>query len=115
MTPSIKQNILEQLHHLQNLDEDWDGYGAPKISITAINNCRSVINQLSFDAIQDADVTPSEFGGVQLELKKDNTTINCDFGSQTFSYYVEKNGDKTEYHSFLDYTELNIKKLASEL
>lgn len=114
MTPSMKQNILEQLYHLQNLDKDWDGYGAPKISITAINNCRSVINQLSFDAIQEADVTPSEFGGVQLELKKGNTTINCDFGSQTFSYYVEKNGDKTEYYSFLDYTELNIKKLASE-
>lgn len=26
MTPSIKQNILEQLYHLQNLDEDWDGW-----------------------------------------------------------------------------------------
>lgn len=106
-----QQDVLAKLNLLQNLDEDWDGYGAPKISTIAINNCQSVINQLSLVIIQNVNVLPSEFGGVQLEMEKDNGIVNCDFGDDTFSYYVEKKGAKTEYYSFLEYTEKNVQTL----
>ncbi len=109
-----KQKVLERLNLIQKLDEDWDGYGALKISIAAINNCRTIINQLPLDIIQDVNIMPSEFGGVQLELEKDNSIVNCDFGDETFSYYIEKKGDKTEYYSFLNYTNQNEQKLISD-
>lgn len=109
-----KQNVLAKLDLLQNLDEDWDGYGAPKISIAAINNCRTIINQLPLDIVQNVHVLPSEFGGVQMEIEKDNDIVNCDFGDKTFSYYVERKNAKTEYYSFLDYTEQNELKLISD-
>lgn len=106
-----KQDVLAKLNLLQNLDEDWDGYGAPKISITAINNCQLIINKLTLDIIQNVNVSPSEFGSVQLEMEKDNGIVNCDFGDDTFSYYVEKKDAKTEYYSFLEYTEKNVQQL----
>ncbi len=107
----IKQDVMAKLNLLQNLDEDWDGYGAPKISITAINNCQLIINKLTLDIIQNVNVSPSEFGSVQLEMEKDNGIVNCDFGDDTFSYYVEKKDAKTEYYSFLEYTEKNVQQL----
>lgn len=106
-----KQNILARLNTLRLLDEDWDGYGAPRISIVAIDKCRTIINQLPLDVIPNVKILPSEFGGVQMEIEKDNGIVNCDFGDETFSYYVERKNKKTEYYSFLNFTEQNFEKL----
>ena len=105
---------MARLNTLRLLDEDWDGYGAPRISAVAIDKCRKIINQLPLDVIPNVKILPSEFGGVQMEIEKDNDIVNCDFGDKTFSYYVERKNAKTEYYSFLDYTEQNELKLISD-
>ena len=39
--------FLKQFDLLYKLQDNWDGYGAPKISNTAIDNCMTIVNKLT--------------------------------------------------------------------
>ena len=104
------------LNELSNMEEEWDGYGAPAISKKAINNCRKVTNSFQQQGKADIDVTPTEYGGVQVKWAlPDGGVLSCDFGDDTMSYYVERKDHQTVYVSFAEYTPENIKELNSYL
>lgn len=106
-----KQNVLSRLNALHLLDENWDGYEAPRISEIAINLCKNIIGRLPLGVFQYTKVLPSEYGGVELEREIDGNLVHCCFGDETFSYYVERQDKKTEFYSFLDYDQKNITTL----
>lgn len=110
----LLNKAISSLDQLNLLDEDWDGYGAPKISSKAIKNCRIILNQLnSYDYLE---IMPTEYGGVQLKKQWDNgTIISCDFGDEKMSYYIEIPGKKAQYFPFLDYSEENIFNLVNAI
>ena len=43
-----------------NLKDNWDGYGAPVISIMAIKNCKALVAGIQY--------VPTNRGGVQIEI-----------------------------------------------
>ena len=104
------------LNELSNLEEDWDGYGAPAISKKAIKNCRKVTSDCQQTGKTDINVLPTEYGGVQVKWTlPDEGVLSCDFGDDTMSYYVERKDKETVYVSFAEYTPENIKELNSYL
>lgn len=107
-------SVSDQLYLLSRLDDNWDGYGSPAVSPIAIMNCRMVTDKLSPD-IDNIKLFQSEFGGVEMEIDRGTYKIVCDFGDETFSYYVEKEGFETQYYSFLEYTDDNIKELVNNI
>ena len=103
------------LEKLSMLEEDWDGYGSPVISRKAISNCHLIISQLSNLSASAIEVLPTEYGGVQIKKQQsDGRFISCDFGDNSMSYYIEKDG-KPEYFPFLSYSETNVQELAEIL
>lgn len=111
---SINPALLT-LDKLVNLEDDWDGYGAPAISKEAISRCKNVINELSYSVASQIVILPTEYGGVQIKTNLSNGgLLSCDFGDETMSYYIETKGN-VEYYSFLSYTSENVCQLISFL
>lgn len=112
-----RENKLESaLNELSNLQDDWDGYGAPAISRKAIDNCRKVTGCCQQKVYADIDVMPTEYGGVQVKwILPEGGMLSCDFGDETMSYYVERKGKDMVYVSFAEYTPENIQRLSSYL
>lgn len=99
----------DKIAQLGRLTEDWDGYGAPKISKKAINNAQIVLKGLPDKTYLSMDILPTEYGGVQMKYNtQDGLMLSCNFGDENMSYYVDKKGEDTIYRSFLPYNNDNI-------
>ena len=110
--PTKAEIALEKLLYL---DDDWDGYGAPAISRKSIENCNKIISLLSRQSADGIEVLPTEYGGVQIKkILADGSLLSGDFGDDTMSYYIERDG-KATYFPFLHYTPTAVEKLASTL
>ena len=111
-----KNPFQDQYDLLYKLQDNWDGYGAPKISDTAINNCKNITQKLPQSVYDSVEILPTEYGGVQLKRTlNDGGIVSCDFGDETMSYYVEHPNLKPEFFSFLDYNDANIQTLTNYL
>ena len=101
--------IKEKIAQLSNLADDWDGYGAPVISKKAIKNAQTVLKGLPNKNYMSMEILPTEYGGVQMKYtSQDGMLLSCSFGDDSMSYYVDKEGEKTIYQSFLPYSNENI-------
>ena len=101
---------------LYRLDNNWDGYGAPKISVTAIDNCKHVINDISQDTYQYLEILPTEIGGVQVIYKPNAADrLSCNIGDNELSYYIKKEGKQTFFSPFLECNNLNFKKVSDSI
>ncbi len=110
--PTKAEIALEKLLYL---DDDWDGYGAPAISRKSIDNCNKIIRLLPRQSADSIEVLPTEYGGVQIKkILADGSLLSSDFGDDTMSYYIEKDG-KATYFPFLHYTQTAVEKLAGTL
>lgn len=111
-----KNPFQEQFDILYKLQDNWDGYGAPPISSLAINNCKTITQQLPQSVYDSIEILPTEYGGVQLKRKlNDGGIVSCDFGDETMSYYVEHPNMKPQFFSFIDYNDKNIRTLTNFL
>jgi hypothetical protein len=117
MPQSAKENQAEKmLNNLNELEDDWDGYGSPRISWVAIAHCRKVVAPLSTKVAKRVQVLPTEYGGVQIKTNlKNGGVLSCDFGDETMSYYVERPDKETEFVSFVPYSAETLQKLNAYL
>ena len=106
--------FLKQFDLLYKLQDNWDGYGAPKISNTAIDNCMTIVNKLKVS--DNVEILPTEIGGVQI-LYKPNTSerLSCNIGDKELSYYVKKDNTKTFFSPFLECNEQNFNEIANKI
>lgn len=110
-----ERHLMRALEALSDLQEDWDGYGAPRVSKKAIANCKKSLKAFDSSLYAGMTVVANEWGGVQLNYKFIGGLLCCDFGDDSMSYYIKWNSGKVELHSFEKYTELNIKSLSEIL
>ena len=112
---SKERSLMKSLDVLSSLQEDWDGYGAPRVSKKAIANCKRNLKTFDTSLYAGMTVFANEWGGVQLQYKFIGGLVCCDFGDDSMSYYIKWNSGKVELHSFEEYTESNIKSLGEIL
>ena len=67
VTMSGVSQLEARLAKLAALPEDWDGYGAPRISSTALNGVRQIL--------LGATIVPLGNGGAQIEWRLDGYEI----------------------------------------
>ena len=112
---STERRLMKALDALSSLQEDWDGYDAPRVSELAISRCKSNLKLFHSSLYARMTVLANDWGGVQLHYKFIGGLVCCDFGDDRMSYYIKWNSGKVDLHSFEEYTETNIKSLGEVL
>ena len=110
-----ERSLMESLDALSALQEDWDGYGAPRVSKIAIARSKTTLKAFDSSLYAGMTVAANEWGGIQLQYKFIGGLVCCDFGDDSMSYYIKWNSGEVELHSFEEYNESNIKTLGEIL
>lgn len=86
-----KNNLLQELEKIKNLEEDWDNYGADPINKRVITNAEFLINNLE---IKPVNISPTPWGTIQMYWKSKNTDITVEV--------LEPERDGREFISYLE-------------
>lgn len=86
-----KNNLLQELEKIKNLEEDWDNYGADPINKRVIANAEFLINNLK---IKPVNITPTPWGTIQMYWRSKNTDITVEV--------LEPERDGREFISYLE-------------
>jgi hypothetical protein len=78
----------ETIENMSQLDEDWDGYGAAKISSEARGNAMRVLNTLPA-TLSTPDIVPNPNGTIAFEWETDKAVAHLEIGKTKFSLYVK--------------------------
>lgn len=89
-----KNNLLQELEKIKNLEEDWDNYGADPINKRVITNTEFLINNLE---IKPVNISPTPWGTIQMYWRSKNTDITIEV------LEPERNG-----REFISYLEIFI-------
>lgn len=88
---SILEEARQTIKKYDTFEEDWDSYGAQRISLDAITNSLDFLDLLELKQQDIFHVSPSPLGGVTIELSSGEKNIEIDFlpqGKTEVAYYV---------------------------
>lgn len=101
---------------LYKLQDNWDGYGAPKISTVAIDNCKNIVCNISTQIFDNIQILPTEIGGVQIVYQPNpSERLSCNIGDSELSYYTKRKDKKPFFSPFLQCNEDNFKTIADNI
>lgn len=104
------------LEEFKLLEQNWDGYGASPIEMTAIEHCKELLGKLPGLSILSTEIMPTHLGGILLKYTpKESAMIKCDIGSELISYFVREKGKDTRYYSFLEWNKQNVDMLIENI
>ncbi|MEM0174141.1 MAG: hypothetical protein QXI16_06530 [Sulfolobaceae archaeon] len=87
-------NLIERIEEIAKLDDDWDGYNAPKISNEVINISLETLDTLyKYDLLPD-EITPTPRGCISFEwgVLDDTNYFYLEFDENEFGIYYTKDG-----------------------
>lgn len=91
-------NLKKRIKEINNLQEDWDGYGAPKISKRVVSNANYLLDLLKTYGNLPEDIVPTAKGNISFEWG-DSDTDSFFFAEiseeESLIYYVKD--DEEEY------------------
>lgn len=96
-TTQLTEN-LERISRLGDLQENWDGYGAPKISAEVIDRTRRFLRSVRVDQ-QPAAAVPTGAGTIQLEYEEaSGKYLEIDIGNTAIDvlYHLEGGEEREE-------------------
>lgn len=88
---SFLEEVRQTIKKYDTFEEDWDSYGAQRISLDAITNSLDFLDLLELKQQDIFHVSPSPLGGVTIELSSGEKNIEIDFlprGKTEVAYYV---------------------------
>ncbi len=89
----IRHEIISKILDLNNLGEDWDSYGATKITVDAIAKAHYFISKVAEDKnliLKLPSVSPEPNGGILLKWYKNNSEFLVWFTAKEEHYiYLE--------------------------
>lgn len=92
VTGQYLTKAFDRLDHLSQLKDNWDGYGAKKISYNVIRNLRDVLLISDNEDWENWMISPAPNGSLGLQSKKHSASISV--GDKVFSFYNEtENGE----------------------
>jgi hypothetical protein len=101
--PSHASSISRELERIAGLRPDWDSYGSAPPSSESINVARRLVGTVYGEALLSAknpslpySIAPLSGGGVQLEWRGENKTVEVQVGpSGAFGYLLIKGVEPT--------------------
>ena len=84
-TEANLSKAFERIDHLSQLKDDWDGYGAKKISNDVLRNLRDVLLVSDNADWENWMISPAPDGTLALQSKCHTSSISV--GDKEFSYY----------------------------
>lgn len=92
--------MINKIQSFGSLDNDWDGYGAVRPGVLAINAAISAVN--TFDLLNQKVyfTAPGPSGDILLELKKGDKSIEFYYNGEVIEY-ASFHGDECESESTL--------------
>ena len=84
-TQANLSKAFDTLDHLYQLKDNWDGYGAKKISNYVLRNLRDVLLISENDDWENWMISPAPDGTLALQSKCHTSSISV--GDREFSYY----------------------------
>ena len=100
-TEANLSKAFDCIDHLSQLKEDWDGYGAKKISYYVLRNLRDVLLISDNDDWENWMISPAPVGTIGLQSKLHTSSISV--GDREFSYYSAK-GDLEDWGDNVTFT-----------
>lgn len=96
---SASQQACEQLKDLTRLSDNWDGYGALRISEEALRNAMSVVHSTCIHNLGSTSpaVSPNPNGTVSLEWQRDDREAYIEIGNTRASGYCRFSNQKPLY------------------
>lgn len=90
-----KSEILKQLNIINNLPDNWDSYGSPKLERGLFVNARQFVRFLDSLFIDSApDVVPISGGGVQFEWQYGGRELEIEFSTNSIIEYLKVDEDE---------------------
>ncbi len=90
-----KIRIINQLNDFALLEENWDSYGAIRISEIVIEKAISIVKNLYLNNIFVYYTAPSPSGDILLELKNKNKTLEIEISHEGETTYTSlQEGDE---------------------
>jgi hypothetical protein len=89
------EHLFQTLDGIASLDNDWDGYGALKISDEAIAASRQIIGNSI--GLQPFDLTPRANGTLAMEWQQHGHEAYVEIGKTRISGYVMKESRETYF------------------
>ena len=84
---------LRSLEKISDLEENWDNYGAPKISDSVIRKARSLL----FEIIKKPDIFPTKRNSIQFEFEnQEGDYLEFEILDSTITFFFEKNEEENE-------------------
>jgi hypothetical protein len=90
---SVARSAMKQI---EQLDENWDGYGALAIRKSVRINAWAALNTF-LEVGLVPDVSPNASGTISLEWHVDGTTSHLQVGRTRFSMYIDQEDVDTQY------------------
>ena len=76
------------LEDIISLDENWDGYGALRISSKTADNSRNALREVLF-FLPSPDITPNPHGTISFEWESENGLAHLEIGANRYSLFVK--------------------------
>lgn len=86
----------ELLDQFKTLEENWDGYGALKISEEAYNTASMFIKNLP-PTITSPEISPNPNGTITLEWETNTSSAQLEVGRTTYSFFLRPTQGKKTY------------------
>jgi hypothetical protein len=84
---------------IENLEADWDGYGATPISSAVCVNAKSFLAVSRAGKMLNPDITPTSNGTLNFEWSSNNADAYLEIGRTRFSGHIQSKRGSTVYLS----------------
>lgn len=84
--------IKNRISEIDNLSDNWDGYGAVTPSKEVIKNSFKFVDSLlnmGFDAVDPEDIYPMTYGSVVIEINNSNGMVSVEIGKHSIGFFTD--------------------------
>lgn len=111
--PSVKNRISV----LSYLEDNWDGFGAVKISDDVTKNTYKfvdAVNKLGYCPASADDIYATPYGTIVLEFRSNFGLVSIEIGREKIGYFTDFN-DKNEHNNHSDGIDTDFRIVPLEL
>jgi hypothetical protein len=111
----IRWKLEEEVRELSKLGDNWDGFGASRVSSHSVVNVMSLLelNEIGIEKISDIYANVNGFLSIEWE-NEDKDIVSLEVGRKKMGYYTTFGG-KSEFFDKLDICERSIVELTRNI